>query len=455
MELVRRKTDYLNDPVGRVFLSLALPLLLVYVLQIGTTALNNKIYSAYIGPDIFTLIGYLNTTLNSFTTISSGIAAAAWIKSAPSFVDSDRDAARRSLLNGICSILIVERSLALLLLLLTDPVLRQVHVPSEIFASARGYYISYLLLHCTVPLSSFFLTVLNGTGSTVRLFFNNLFTICVNLALTFVMAALCHSGAIGIAFLPSLVALAQLSVYCVLLRKDGTLPTFKQLRCALRPDRSRIGAIIRYGLLISLQNLFCTIGYLVLSVQANLCLSLEYVSVLGITLPFSTAMNALSTSITAFIPRNYAAKRYDRVNRFFFIAAVSGLLYAAICTAVYCTMGSWYYGKLWNDPQIIAYGTEVWIWQGIGMIPLVILFTFRFFLDAVGQSKLSLLSGVGELLGNLFCALWVIPRFGHIGRSISMTLGWTLAAVFLLTAYTYFWKRKLSSAALRRAPSVV
>ena len=72
------------------------------------------------------------------------------------------------------------------------------------------------------------------------------------------------------------------------------------------------------------------------------------------------------------------------------------------------------------------------------------------FFDAVGLGKLSLLSGVGELLGNLVSAFLLIPRFGNIGRSISYPLGWFLAVLSLSIAYLYS-RKKIYGPAVKKA----
>ena len=99
---------------------------------------------------------------------------------------------------------------------------------------------------------------------------------------------------------------------------------------------------------------------------------------------------------------------------------------------------------LFDDPVIIAYGVSYWFWQGLGQPFVSMMYTVRFFLDAVGQSKLALLSGVGELFGNLLCAFWVIPKFGHIGASFAQPFGWMLGAIWLTCAFVYVRKKVLT-----------
>ena len=99
------------------------------------------------------------------------------------------------------------------------------------------------------------------------------------------------------------------------------------------------------------------------------------------------------------------------------------------------------YGQEVNTPAIIANGAKYWFWFGLGQIFFAVVCNVRTFFESVGRSNIALLSGIGELLGNLLCALWIIPVFGNIGRSLAHTSGYFLAMLFLLIAYFFSRKR--------------
>lgn len=61
------------------------------------------------------------------------------------------------------------------------------------------------------------------------------------------------------------------------------------------------------------------------------------------------------------------------------------------------------------------------------------------------MGKVSLISGIGELLGKLICAFIPIPKYANIGRNLSYPLGWMIGALGLLTAYAVLKKRFISA----------
>jgi len=434
-----RKIDYLHDSPLRVIASVAFPLIVVYLVQTLVTALTNELYSSFVGPVAFSVTGYLNPVIAAFINVVNSMASAAWIKTARFFGDSDRSAAEREMISGFYTIVGVELIGAVLLLLFTNPMMAAMSVPAEIEREARLYYVLYIATYLPAPIAAYFLTVINGTGSSMRIFLVNMYVVLVSGLTSVLMLAVAKTGVVGMGLLPMINAVLQLVLYVILLRKDGF--TFKYQKRDLKPDFLRILRIARYGFVIALQIILCTAGGLAATIQANKYLPLEYISVLNIGLPIVNAMVALATTITVFCPRNYDAKAYDRIKKFLRLSLLIILVYGLICFAVYATLGEWYYGRMFDDPQIIQYGKDFWFWTGLGYMLIAFIYIFRFFFDAIGMGKLSLLSGLGELVGNSICAFWLIPKFGVIGRSLTGIFAWGCATIALLTAYFVFRKR--------------
>lgn len=442
------RIDYLNDSPAKILFGICFPLIIVNLLLILTTTLTNELYSKFVGPVAFSVTGYLSAITNTFSGIISSIVTAAWIKTAFYYSQADLSSAEQQFVHGVTAITLLELACALPLLLCTDLILASLSIPESIYIYTKLYYILYILCYLPVPIAALFLTIVNGTSSSQRLFWINIAVVFSNAAAAVLLLVVFRTGIIGVALSPVLGAIMQLVMYFVLFRKDG----FRfQLRKALSQiDWKQIGHIIRYGLLIALQSLLCTSGYLIVSFQANRILSLEYISVLNVSLPLTGIMTAVSSACIAFCPQNYAAGKGQRLKQFFTLATTCCVLYGLLCFVLYASLGNWYYGRLFRDQQIISYGTEFWFWQGFGQVFLALIFTIRYFFDAVGLGKLSLLSGVGELLGNLVSAFLLIPRFGNIGRSISYPLGWFLAVLSLSIAYLYS-RKKIYGPAVKKA----
>lgn len=432
--------DYLNDAPWRILVSIVCPLLLAYIVQVLISILTNKLNSLYIGEDYFTISGYLTTTLGFFSTIAFGVSSAAWIILSQHFTAEKASSIRQNLSSAVCAIGLITLSGTVIMIVLSRPILSLIHIPSPIFEKAQLYYCIYCLSFFPSSLSAFLLTVHNGTGSAKKLLLINLFTACNSAVLSLLILAVARMGLLGAAILPSANALTQILFYITLLKKDSLF----SLQPIKKSSWTLINKTIKYGSIIAAQNLLCAVGYLVASMQANKYLSYEYISVLSISLPLYLVLDALSAAVTAFCPQNYAAGNNKRLLQFITLTASVGVLYGIFCFLVHICFGKAYFGMLFDDPVIVAYGISFWFWQGLGQPFVSIMYTIRFFLDAVGQSKLALLSGVGELIGNLLCAFWIIPKFGNIGASIAQPMGWMLGSIWLICAFFYVRKRILN-----------
>lgn len=413
--------DYLNDTPLKVLISICLPLIGVNVVLAFTSLLTNALYSHFVGEQVFSVMGYLSAVTTSFGSIISGIMFAAWIKIAHHFSFDDKMVSAQQMFNGISAIILVEAGLAFLLVLFTDPILRLLSIPEMIYKEAKIYYVLTILTYLPVALAAFCLTIVNGTSSASRLFWVNIMVVCTNAIVAVFMLAVFRCGMIGVALMPAIAALVQLIFYYFLFRRDDYRISFFEVLRHL--DWAKIGRIIRYGFLIAMQSLLCTSGYLIVTYQTNRFLSLEYISILNISLPLSGIISAVSSASLAFCPPNYAAHKFDRLKQFFTLSTLCCFGYGIICFLLYAFLGSKYYSSLFQDPNIIAYGAEYWLWFGLGQIFLALLSNIRTFFDSVGKSSLSLLSGIGELADNLICALILIPYFGNIGRSLAYPLG--------------------------------
>ncbi len=425
--------QYHTDSPAKILFAICFPLVLVNVVLAFTTTWTNQLYSRFVGQDAFSILGYLSTVTTAYAGIIGSVVSAAWIKTAPAFNRADKTEASRQLGNGFVAILIVDAVLSVLLLLFVNPLFSLLHIPESIYGSAKIFFILSIISYFPAPIAALFLTVANGTSNSSGIFWINIVIVALNFFAAVLLLAVLKLGIAGFALFGATGAVFQLLFDLILFRKLGFRFSFRVLFSQIH--WSTVLDIIRYGFLIALQSLLCTAGYLLVAYQTNRFLSLEYISVLNVSLPLTGIMSAVSSACLAFCPQNYRPEQRGRLKKFFRLATIFCICYGIFCFLLYLFLGHWYYGRLFTDDIIIGHGLRYWLWYGIGHIFLSIVFSIRSFFDAVGLSRLSLLSGLGELLGNLLCAFWLIPRFGNLGRNLSSPMGWFFAAAFLSVAF--------------------
>ena len=144
-------------------------------------------------------------------------------------------------------------------------------------------------------IAALFLTIVNGIGSPRWIFWVNIVVICANLPAAAFLLAGFRMRLVGAAL--------HLLVYWFLFRRGGYFRAGERFR----PDWTLTAVILRDSLPIALQNLFCTAGYLIVTLQTNRLLPSDYITVLNVSLPLTGMMSAITSAGLAFLPPNFAA----------------------------------------------------------------------------------------------------------------------------------------------------
>lgn len=309
--------DVLSDNPIKVLFSICLPLVLVSILSIFTTSVTNGIYSKYVGQMLFTVMGLLNLVTTIFANIISSMASAGWIKTAAFYAEERHFGANKYTINAIYTILLVELACMTFLLGGADFILHILNIPDEVFMIAKQYYFIYIISYTVVPIGSFLLLVVNGIGKPTDIFLVNCINSCGTMLAATVVLFVLRGGLVGVAVLPACNAVIVIGVCLALIKKKGF--RVKLQIAEFKPDFELIWRIAYYGLLIALQVLICNVGYFCVTVQTNRYLSLDYISVLNVSLPLDGVMAALSFACMVFVPQNHGAGEYERVKKFFAI----------------------------------------------------------------------------------------------------------------------------------------
>jgi Na+-driven multidrug efflux pump len=413
-------------------LGICLPLVIVSVLSWVTSGLTNTLYSRF-GGEYFVMYGMIGIVLVSVQQIIYCIIGAAWIKTAWYYVRKTAPEETPYLANSIYATLIAETMLIILCLIGKNLIFRFFHIPASLYTQANAYYVAYLLGFYLTSIGYMGITLVNGVGGAQELLIVNLINSCANALVAAVLLGVFRLGIVGAALILPVNGLILLAYTVFVFRKKG-IP-FPRKKAAFRVDKKLLCGILKAGILMGAQTLWCQIGDICISVQTNRYLSVDYISVLSITLPFASVFSAFSTAITTFVPPNYQAGNKKRIAQFLRLSVLFALAYSVFCCLLFVALGEWYYSTLFSDVKLIAMGARYWVLYGISMIPVSFLYTIRYFLDCVEKNTFAMLAGVMQLLGGLLVAFILIPRFGQDARSFSAFIVFFFPAVYVIIAY--------------------
>ncbi len=425
------KNDLIHDSLLKIFAGVGLPVLISSVTSVFMAIINNKTFSVYF-PEYFKILAVLSALIGVLSNYSTGVVTAVWSNCSLSFVRRDEKAGN-NLVSGLFALFLCQAALIFLLVLTADPVLYALNTPQEIYSDVKNFYVLYLIGSFFMALGLMSVRLVTGLESRLCVLTVNLANICLPALVLYLSLAVFKWGLIGAAVYTGVNGLIISLVSAVILIAGNS---FNRLKASDFGINFRFAfSVLKQAFIIGFQDIICTAGYLLVTAQTNKYLSVDYISVLSVTLPVTSVMSVLSTMVAVVIPPNYQAGNYDRTKKIFRLLFIICVACGAVCFLIYMLFGQYYYATLFSDPEIIRMGAEYWFWYGLGLVFISPIYAVRFFFVAVLRTKTALLSGVFELLGNVICAYWLIPSFGNIGRSLSYTIGWALASVYLITAY--------------------
>lgn len=332
---------------------------------------------------------------------------------------------------------------------LTDPLLRFLNTPADIYADARSYVrIIFLGIPVTI-LYNFCAGVLRATGDSQRPFYFLLVSSFLNIALDYLFIVPIPLGVAGAALATVISQLVSglLSLFW-LAAKTEHLKNSAGLR---RPTAECIRHLCRVGFPMGFDSSIAGLGSVFMQGSLN---NLGTIAVTGQTAGekirhiFTVPLISVGTAVATYVGQNDGAGRTDRIRE--------GIRSALTIQLVYC-IAAWvviFFGKdafttLVLGPgageaaelsvQYLSIISTLFIIQGSLMV-------MRNALQGMGYSSHVVLSGVGELAGRALGGWLAGAYLGFTGICFANPLAWLFALLYCTGMVVFFLKKRSSAA---------
>lgn len=432
--------DMLNGSPLKKILIFCLPLFAVNVLNMLISPLLTKIYERFVGEDAFYIPALVGNAVSYVGCIVGGVVSSTMIYVARAKGETNSRKVKRYLFNAVYAVIFVDTAICLLFFAAYQPIFRLLHVPREAYGKVFLYYGCYLASYIFTALGSIMVSVVGAYSNVAHIFILNVLNTCFPLIASFVLLGVFKIGLAGVAVYVAVNSVVVCAVGCVCLFKKREL---RPCLADFRPDFSCIFRLIGYGFLLSLQSIFCNVGYLFTSIQTNTLLSKKYIAASGVvTFPISSPMTSASSAISVFCAQNIGAGNEERVRKGIRQTFVIMELYALFCMLFNIFVAEPYWNLMFEDAELIRLGVERWRVSSFGFLFLGVLYVLRFALDSLGYGKYTLVCGFCEFIVQIFCAFLLIPKTGNFGASVAQGLSWGLSALYLLGLYAVVLHKK-------------
>jgi putative MATE family efflux protein len=414
-------------------LRFALPLVAGNLLQETYSVADGAIVGRMLGADALASVGATSSVQFLILGFCIGTCSGFAVPVARHFGAGDESRMRRCIWHGIVMTGALAVLLTVICLLLCPTILRMLSTPSDIFLPAYHYL---FLIFCGIPftlLYNFLAGILRAVGNSRTPFLFLVFSTGLNIVLDLFCIAVLRLGVPGAAA-ATITAQGISAFLClaVIRKRYGMLRVRRQDR---KWSGSMAAGMAAMGLPMGLQYSVTAIGSMVMQ-AANNGLGTVYISgyAAGYKLKHFAMcpLDALGTALCTFTSQNLGAGRVDRIRSGLKIGLLLALVYGGGSGAVLVLFGralSHIFVGAGAGAVLAASAQFVW-WCGLFLWLVGVLMVFRYTVQGLGHTFLSVFSGAIEMAARVAMSLILVPRYGYLITCLTDQVAWAFAALY-------------------------
>ncbi len=422
---------------ARNILYFALPLVLGYVLQHLYQVVDAAIVGRWVGVEGLAAVGASSSIMFLFLGFCNGACAGFSVPVAQAFGAKEYSLMRQYVANAIRIGIWISVLLTIPICVLCSPILRLVNVPDDIFHQA---WIYLMLQFLGIPLAiayNLLAGFIRSLGNSKEPFYFLLVSSATNIILDLIFVIVFRWGVFGAGFATLISQIVSASLcYSFIIRQMKMLIPVGEER---RYDSDHVTHLLNNGIPMGLQFSITGIGVIMLQ-SANNALGTMYVAAftasMRVKYVFTTVFENIGVAMATYCGQNIGARRLDRVKSGLKAATGIMLVYFVITFAVIFPFSDEMMA-LFVDPsqrQIIDLASQYmrisnYFYPVLGMLTI-----FRYSIQGLGYSTLSLMSGVMEMLARCAVSIWMVPAMGFMGVCLGDPAAWCAADLFLFPA---------------------
>ena len=420
----------------KMVLQFTIPVLLGLLLQQVYSVVDTAIVGHALG--VMALGGVGATSSVNYLVIGfcTGLCTGMAIPVAQAFGANDVRQLRRYIGNCVWLCVIVSAVLLALTLPACRLLLTAMGTPEEEMSYAFDYIFVIFIGIPAVILYNMGACVLRALGDSRSPVWFLAIASLINIVLDLLTVCVLDWGVRGAA-VATVVSQAVSGVLCVWYMRRR-FPVLRMEKDDWRLRSREASRLLGMGVPVGLQCSITAIGSVILQTAVN---SLGAICVAGVAAAtklfqlFCCPYDALAMAATNFVGQNLGAGKYDRIRQGIFACCLLGVIYCAVHFLL-AQFGTPYAILLFIRPEE-AEAVLLFAWKMCRMdayfgLFLMLVNVLRLSIQGMGYSRLSLLSGVLEMVARIFISVWAVPQFGFAAACMANPLAWVLANCFLI-----------------------
>ncbi len=427
----------------RDIMRFALPLVLGYILQQMYLVIDAAIVGRWVGVGALAAVGASSSIMFLVMGFCNGSCAGFAIPIAQAFGARDYHKMRVYVSNAVRIAVVLAVVVTFLTCLLCARILRVVNTPADVFGDAYTFlFLQFVAIPFTIAynlLAGF----MRALGDSKRPFIFLVFSSVANVLLDVLLILVVGMGVEG-AGIATLLSQVLASALCVLYirRNLGLLIPHGD---ELRYDNKRISVLLNNGLPMGLQFSITAIGSIMLQ-SANNALGTVYVAsftaAMRIKYLFTCVFENIGVAMATYCGQNIGAGRIGRI-RLGEWSAVKIMLVYFVFTAIVIFPFADFMMQLFvssGEREVVANAARFmrvscYFYPALGLLTI-----FRYSIQGLGYSNLSMFSGVMEMVARCVVSVWLVPAFAFTGVCFGDPVAWVCADLFLLPAFFLLYR---------------
>lgn len=427
---------------ARGILHFALPLVLGYILQQMYQVIDAAIVGRWIGVGALAAVGASSSINFLVMGFCNGSCAGFAIPVAQAFGGKDYHKMRSYVANALRIAVVFAAVITLLTCMLCTKILGLVNTPADIFHDAWTFlFLQFLAIPFTMGynlLSGF----IRALGNSKQPFYFLIIASLINIALDVLLILVMGMGVAG-AGVATLLSQAFATLLCWLYicgKMRLLIPTGEECHY----DNKRVSILLNNGVPMGLQFSITGIGIIMLQSANNalgtVCVA-SFTAAMRIKYLFTCVFENIGVAMATYCGQNIGARKLDRVRRGVKDAIVIMLVYfvfTVILIYPFADEMMMLFVKS-GEQEVIDNAAMLmrianYFYPSLGLLTI-----FRYSIQGLGYSNLSMMSGVMEMIARCGVSLWLVPALAFKGVCLGDPVAWIFADLFLIPAFLWLY----------------
>jgi len=443
----KKSVDMTQGPIMKHLIVFAFPLLIGQIFQQLYNTVDSVVVGQFVGKQALAAVGSTGSVINALIGFFSGLSMGAGVVISQCFGAKDKRGVHDAVHTAVMLTFGAAIFCTLLGLIATDPLLRMMSTPEDVFHEASTYLRIYFGGIVGLMVYNIGAGILRAVGDSRRPLYFLIFSACMNVVLDLLFVIVFKMGVAGVAWATVTSQVASAVLILIVLSK--TRDDHQLHLSELRVHGHVLIRILKIGLPAAIQTSVVSFSNVFVQAYINAfqsdCMA-GWTSYSRLDAFAWLLMMCVGMANTTFVGQNLGAGKIDRVKK----GVNAGLMLSAGGTAVivaFLMLFSDTALKLFNsDPNVLQYGRMFVLWLSPFYIPYCAMQIYSGALRGAGDSLSPMIITISSFV--VFRQLYLIIGTQFITSPLfvgmSYPAGWIVATIAMTVVYhSGRWERKL------------